>query len=371
MDIPGYLQLAADKCGFVREHYVEADMPTTLSNVTVLPFFGDMRSQFALTSLLLPRYLGDQKDGRYFVLASYPGLAGLFPYVDEYWSFADAALVADLQEKVCGPATGSERAVMFRRSLREYFRDVITWEEDLGRFYSNGLTKAYFDAFGQVQTYLPPLRSLRLDLSKQMANFPSYRVFVHPVRLAHGWQGQHRTAKTNKGFWKGLLTRLLDEGVTPVVWQTGACHDLSAEFAGRCVFLQERNVMDVLAVMRSCSLVLDIHSGVSRYAAVARCPYIVMDERSKFMGLKEYELDDLCVVNKSYKYIFSFITILEGQQWSSLLDNIVSKTKEMLPVINRDEWPTTSEYSSVVPYSTVRSKKSKRIGARFIKVPKV
>ncbi|MEV9163320.1 hypothetical protein AB0127_26605, partial [Klebsiella pneumoniae] len=96
----------------------------------------------------------------------------------------------------------------------------------------------------------------------------------------------------------------------PVVWQTGACHDLSAEFAGRCVFISERSVLDVLAVMRSCSLVLDIHSGVSRYAAVARCPYIVMDERQKFMGLKEYELDDLCVLNKSYRYIFSFITIL-------------------------------------------------------------
>ncbi|MFX7025283.1 hypothetical protein ABTI08_20470, partial [Acinetobacter baumannii] len=83
IDTPGYLQLAADKCGFVREQYAEADMPTSLSNVTVLPFFGDMRSQFLLTSLILPRYLTGQKDGRYFIMASYPGLAGLFPYADE------------------------------------------------------------------------------------------------------------------------------------------------------------------------------------------------------------------------------------------------------------------------------------------------
>lgn len=371
INIPEYLQLAADKCGFVREHYVEADMPTSLSNVTVLPFFGDMRSQFLLTSLMLPRYLNNQKNGRYFIMASYPGLAGLFPYVDEYWSFADNVLVNDLQEKVAGPISESDRTVAFRRSLREYLRDVVTWEDDFSKFYNNGLTKDYFDNFGQVQVYLPPLRSLRLDLNKQLANFPNYRVFIHPVKTICGWQGQYRTAKTDKGFWKGLLTSLLEEGFTPVVWQTGACHDLSAEFAGKCVFVSERNVMDVLAVMRSCSLVLDIHSGISRYAAVARCPYIVVDERQKFMGLKEYELDDLCVINKLYRYIFSFITILQGQQWSSLLDNIIIKIKEMLPVINRDEWPTTSEYSSVVSYNTVRIKKSKRIGARFIKVPKI
>lgn len=371
IDIPAYLQLAADKCGFIREHYVEADMPTTLSNVTVLPFFGDLRSLFVLATLLLPRYLGGNKDGRYFVLASYPGMGGLFPYVDEYWSFADPALVGEFHEKVLGPSTDLDRAVAFRRSLREYFRDVITWEDDLAKFYDGGLTKAYFDAHRQVQTYLPPLRSLRLDLSKQLANYPNYRVFVHPVKVARGWQTQPRACKTDRGFWKAMLTRMLDEGMTPVVWQTPACHDLSAEFAGRAVFLTERNVLDVLAVMRSCSMVVDVHSGVSRLAAVARCPYLVVDERSKFSGLKEFELDDLCVVNKNYKYIFSFITIIEGQQWSSLLDNIIIKTKEMLPVINRDEWPTTSERNSVVPYSTVRQRKSKRIGSKFIKVPKV
>jgi hypothetical protein len=371
IETPQYLQLAADKCGFVREHYSEADMPTSLSNVTILPFFGDMRSQFLLTSLILPRYLSGSKDGRYFILASYPGLSGLFPYVDEYWSFADNVLVNELQEKTNGCVSEGDRALAYRRSLREYFRDVVTWEDDLAKYYENGLTKAYFDTFRQVQTYLPPLRSLRLDLNKQLANYPNYRIFIHPVKLARGWQGQHRTFKTEKAFWKDLLTSLVDEGFTPVVWQNGSCHDLSAEFVGRCVFLSERNIFDVLAVMRSCSLVLDIHSGLSRYAAVARCPYVVVEERQKFMGLKEFELDDLCVINKSYRYIFSFITILQNQQWSSLLDNIVIKINEMLPVLNRDEWPTTSEYSAIVPYSIVRNRKSKRIGSRFIKVPKI
>lgn len=371
LDIPGYMQLAADKCGFVRESYIEAEMPTTLSNVTVLPFFGDIRSQFLLTSFILPRYLSNNKNGKYFILASYPGLSGLFPYVDEYWSFADNMLVNELQEKVTGPVSDGDRAVAFRRSLREYFRDVITWEDDFSKFYDNGITKTYFDTFGQIQMYLPSVRSLRLDLNKQLSNFPNYRIFVHPVKTACGWQGQHRNVKTDKGFWKSLLNSMLEEGLTPIVWQTGSCHDLSSEFAGKCAFISEKNVSEVLAVMRSCSLVLDIHSGISRYAAIARCPYIVVDERHKFMGLKEYELDDLFVINKSYRYIFSFITILQNQQWASLLDNIVIKIKEMLPIINRDEWPTTSEYSAIVPYNRVRSKKSKRIGARFIKVPKV
>src|SRR6185437_15723424 len=138
LSIPDYFKLAADKTGFVREHYVEADMPTTLSNVTVMPFFGDERSQFVLSSLLLHRYLGLEKPNNYFVLCSYPGLAGLFPYVDEYWSIADSVAANDVFDKVAGPTSLSDKAITFRRSLREYFRDVVTWEDDLSAYYDQG-----------------------------------------------------------------------------------------------------------------------------------------------------------------------------------------------------------------------------------------
>jgi hypothetical protein len=369
IEIPEYLQLAADKGGFAREHYVEADMPTTIGNVTVMPFFGDFRSQFVLSSLLLHRYLATEKQGRYFILCSYPGLAGLFPYVDEYWSVKDTAITATLMEKAHGFETGSDKAVLFRRSLREFFRDIVTWDEDLARYYNNGLTGEFFEKFGTPRIALPPLRSIKMEMNRSLAAHAGYKVFVHPAKEVQGWSNQYRTNKTDKKFWKELFDRFLDSGITPVVWTTPMCHDLSAEFSGKCVFFNDKNILDVLAIMRSCHMVLDCHTGISRYAAVARCPYLCLEERSKFTGLKEYELDDLCVVNKDYRYIFSFITILESQRWSSLLDNIVAKLNEVLPAVSRDEWPTTSEYVADVPYSVVRERKSKRIGARFIKVP--
>ena len=68
---------------------------------------------------------------------------------------------------------------------------------------------------------------------------------------------------------------------------------------------------------------------------------------------------------------FSFVTILESHGWASLLDSVVNKLTDLLPVVNRDDWPATSEYFAAMSYDIVRSKKSKRIGARFVRVPKM
>lgn len=371
IDIPEFFQTAAERCGFHRDVYVEADLPTNLSNVTIMPFFGDERSQFILSTLLLHRYLGNFKSGRYFILCSHPGLAGMFPYVDEYWSIADPAAAREIRDKAEGAETVSDKAVVIRRSLREHFRDIVTWEQDFAGFYDAGLTANFFDTFGEVQLALPSLRSLKMEINRQINNLSGHKVFVHPTKIVKVWQNEYKTIRTDKGFWKDLYVRLLDAGVVPVVWQTQDCHDLSADFAGKCVFFNDQNIVDVLAAMRACHCVLDIHNGISRYAAIARCPYLCIEERHKFSGLKDYELDDLCVLNKVYRYIFSFATMLQSQRWGSLLDNIAIKLKDVLPLINRDEWPTASEFVSSISYGTVRAKKSKRIGARFVKVPRM
>jgi hypothetical protein len=371
LDISSYLQSAADKTGFVRERYIESDLPTSLSNVTVMPFFGDMRSQFVLSVLLLHRYLGEVRPDRYFVLCSHPGNAGLFPYVDEYWGLADPVAAADFASNTAGPETPSDKAVSYRRGLREWFRDIVTWEDDIGRFYKDGLTKPFFDTFGKVHVALPPLRSLRMDLNRKIFSPPGYKVFVRPARTAKSWNGGHRVSLIDRGFWKDLLSKLLESGIVPVVWQDSSCHDLSGEFSGKGVFFAEKDSLDVLAAMRACHCVLDVHGGLGRYANLARCPVLCVEEKTKFVGLKDFELDDLCVLNKSYKYIFSFTTLLENRRWLFLLDNIVKKLEEMLPATDRDKWPATSEHTAVVPYKTVRQRKSKRIGSRFIKIPKM
>jgi hypothetical protein len=373
LPIAEYVQRAADRSGFARENYVEADLPTQLGSVTIMPFFGDLRSQFVMSSLLLHRYLGEVKKGRYFIMASWPGLAGLFPYVDEYWGIKDSSILPLMWAKTEGFANTDERGLTLRRSLREYFSDIVTFDSELKRYYNAGLTKDFFETFGHVHVSLPSLRSLRPDMSKYLAGVQGYKVFIHPVVWARNWHQQRNiVSRVDRKFWIDLCERLLRGGITPVVWQNYATYDISTDLTNRCQYVTESNVYDVLAMMRACTCVLDVFSGLNRYAAVARCPFVVVEDRHKFVNLKEYELDDLCVLNKDYKYLMSYPTMLESGKWTNgLVDLIMLKLDDMLPKVNRDKWPNTAEYTAVQSYGSVRNKKTKRIGSHFIKIPKV
>src|SRR6516164_960318 len=85
-DIAGLLAKAAERTGFKREYYKEENIPTDVSNITIAPFFGDIRSIFVLSSLLFHRYKEQDKPSKYLILCSWPGFASLFPSADEYWS---------------------------------------------------------------------------------------------------------------------------------------------------------------------------------------------------------------------------------------------------------------------------------------------
>lgn len=372
LPITEYVQRAADKSGFNRESYVEADMPTNLSNITVLPFFGDIRSQFVMSTLLLHRYLSEIKKNRYLIMCSWPGMAGMFPYVDEYWGIKDESLCPLLWAKAEGFSNKDDKSLLLRRNLREYFGDVITYDDDLRRYYQAGLSKPYFDDFGRVMLSLPSMRSLQLDIGKYLSNVNGYKVFLAPFIHARSWNNQrHTVTKIGRGFWVELCERLLRNGITPVIWQNYATYDLSTDFTNRCKYVSEPNILDTLAIIRSCSCTLDVFSDINRYAAVARSPYVAVTDRHKFVTLKDYELDDLCVLNKDYQYIFSYSTILDSGKWTSLIDGIMVKLNELLPKLNRDKWPATSEYTAIKSYSSVRNIKTKRIGSHFIKLNKV
>jgi hypothetical protein len=49
---------------------------------------------------------------------------------------------------------------------------------------------------------------------------------------------------------------------------------------------------------------------------------------------------------------------------------VIARLDSFLPSLNRDSWPSTAELMEIVPYKAVKAKKTKRIGTRFIKVPK-
>lgn len=55
MDVVEIVNKAADKCGFRREVYADASLPTLISNIVVLLLFGDVRSTCVASSLILKR----------------------------------------------------------------------------------------------------------------------------------------------------------------------------------------------------------------------------------------------------------------------------------------------------------------------------
>lgn len=99
-----------------------------------------------------------------------------------------------------------------------------------------------------------------------------------------------------------------------------------------------------------------------------------MDERLRYVNLKEYEVDDLCGINIPKKYIFSFSTIIDGgneNSWNfDIFNSVIVKLNDFLPLIDKDRLPSTGQRLEFVSYDLVRSKKLQRIGTRLLKVPK-
>lgn len=369
------LERAAERANLSRTRYIERDIPTTVSAVTLMPFFGDLRSTFMLSSFLLKRYKEVVKDSRYFILVSWPGHEGFFPYVDEYWTVQDESILPKLFSNAKGLRNESELITLMHRNLNYFFEDVVGFES-LESYYDCGFTEKFFEDFETVRSFLPAVPSSTIlgeGFNHKLASAPGYKIFVYPVRNFETWhQGRLRTQKVRKEFWLHLIERLLKEGFVPVVYKNFLTYDISPDLANDCIHFWEPNILKVLAAVRATDCVLDIFSGVSKWALAARCPFLSCKERAIDSNLKDYELDDLCSVGLPREYIFSFPTIIEGgdkRVWDdNLVNNIIVKLSSFVPRIDKNALPPTSEFDEIVPYENVRKRRMKKLGTKFIKL---
>lgn len=374
--VADFLKRSAERNGFVRDRFEEKKIPTDFSNICILPFFGDMRGTFTLSTFLFHRFREEMRGSKYFILASWPGFQGLFPQADEYWSFDDPSVIKRFYETAENYRNQSSYNTSYIRNLNEFFRDVVT-SDDLQSFYRNSFTDKFFDTFGKVKRFLPFVPSASIlgkDFNREMATKPGYKVFLHPSVYSKVWNcGYSQNRKSKKEFWHELCLELLKNKITPVVWQNFNSYDLYDELHEKCIFVRENDVIKALAAMRSCGCVLDVFNSMSRYAILARTPYIACDERSRFNGLKEGEIDDLCGKFIPKKYIFSFSTIItdgSAGNWSQdIFQSIIQKLDKFLPELDKDRLPATAESMELLSYGDlVRVRKKKKFGTRFIKV---
>jgi hypothetical protein len=371
-----FLRRASDRNGFTRERFEDRKAPTDYSNLVVMPFFGDMRSIMVMSSLLLQRYRQEVKNSKYFILASWPGFQGLFPYVDEYWSISDQAHIKKFYEQSDGFRNKSDLTTIYIRNLNEFFREVVDYK-DLSPYYQNGFTNSFFEKFGTTKRFLPFVPSstaLGKDFNRDLSMKAGYKIFIHPSIFAKQWHiGRSQNIRTKREFWTELVETLLSNNYVPVIWQNYLSYDISQEFVGRCIFIGESDVVQTLSAMRTTGCVLDVFNSISRLAILARCPFLAVDERSRYTNLKEYEIDDLCAFNIPKEYIFTFSTIIsDGNAYSwnqDIFQSILKRLDVFLSNLNRDEWPSTGEVTEVVPYKNhVRNNERIKLGTKFLKI---
>lgn len=369
MDVAAHIKRVAERTKFRREFFIEKNMPTAPDNVLAIPFYGDLASTCLLSSFILKPYKELHKD-KYIILCSWPGYRALFPYVDEYWSMDAESVTNNLAAGANNLYNTSSLATDISSSLIECLN--ICTQRDLGKFYNRGFTDQYWKTFGELRRYLPevPSESLIAEaFRQQVSRREGRKILIYPATKMRSWQrGKSMYLPVSKEFWKALCDRLLDEGFAPIVWQNWFTYDLSTDYVDRLTYLVPRNVADVMAAMRYLGLVLDVHSGVSRLALAARAPFISVDERLRFVNEQDYVLDDLSC-GSPRQYIFSFSTMLMTggpKEWSnSVLDNIVARAKNF--DTDSDNWGSTNESYEVVSCDRVRKRKSRRLGATFIR----
>lgn len=350
MEVNDFLQKAADKSGFIRERFNPNNIPTNPENVCILPFFGDLRSLCILATLILKRYRQEEKGSKYFIICSYPGFQGFFPYVDEYWGLTDG-------QKKYGNGFLNEQAADIYRNLNTYFFEDFIQIEDVIKYYNNGFTEQFWKKYKVIEKYLPVIPSsavLNKDFNRDLLNRGGLKCFVYPMG-------------STKEFWLKLIDHLLKNKILPVVYKGFLSHDVSTEFMQSCIYNTERDFLKVLSAMRATGCVLDVLNSTSRLAIMARCPYLAVDYRSRYYSVKEYEIDDILAVKLPRKYIFAFPTSDTGFY---TFDNIVNNLNNLIPTIDRAELPTSGEICEEVSYSQIREIHHKKLGIQFLKIPR-
>jgi hypothetical protein len=371
-----FLKRSSERNGFSRERFEEKKVPNDHTALTILPFFGDMRSMMVMSSLLLHRYRQEVKTSKYFILASWPGYQGIFPYVDEYWAINDQAHIKRFYELSEEFNNKSDLSTIYKRNLNEFFRDVLD-HKDILAYYNNGFTNKFFEKFQTPKRFLPFVPSstaLGKEFNRDLTIKAGYKVFIHPSIYAKQWvNGRTKNIVAKKEFWTELVANLLENDIVPVIWQNYLSYDISQDFVGRCIFIDETDIVRVLSAMRTTGCVLDVFNNLSRLAILARCPYVAVDERSRYSNLKEYEIDDLCSLRIPKDYIFTFSTIISDgspSNWrQDIFRSILRKLNGFLSEINRDDLPSTGESIEVVSYKdNVRKNERIRLGTKLLKI---
>lgn len=374
METNTILNKAAEKAGLIRTKYTEKNVPTNISSVCILPIYADIKYTTILSSLLLKRYREELKSSKYFILCSWPGMEGLFPYVNEYWSLKDENSFNSIYSECNNFNNNSDKFVNIVRNLNYFFEDVI--DSDLfSNYYNNGIKDEFFNTFKHIKRFLPTIPSSGImgsDFNRKLELYSDKKVFIYPTTYINIWSyGKTNKVKISKVFWIELVKHIINKKITPVICKNMFTYDLSDEFTEDCIYVQTNDLLKIMAIMRQVGCTLDVFNDVSKLSIISRSSFVMCQERKKFISAKEYEIDDLFAKNLQKDYIFTFPTSIFANDvnlWKiNLFDNIDVKLNNFISNLDIEHFPSPSEIVDVVQYSEVRENKIRKINAHYIK----
>ena len=367
-EVRDFIKRVLSRTRISREKFVENKVPSSFSPIKLVLFFGDIRSEFVLSTLLMHR-LYDIGRSDYLIVLGWPGHSGLFPYADEYWCVEDENVLSDLNRHVSG--FDNDKLAGYEKSLLRYFDHVTPAAGVVASYYSDGFSKEFIERFKEIHYQLPSVPSIAIRWGQELSQDTGPRIVLNPSKFVQTWQqGRSLHRLVQEEFWETLVSQLLKRHYRPVLLTDYASYDLSPHFNDACAYITDQNLLTRLGAMRASDCVLDMFNGLSRYALVARCPYFICDERMRYFNSRDYELDDLCGSALPKDFFFSFTPLLDGGH-DQIVHGVMNKLDQFIPTIDKDRLPSSVEKDVRLPYELIRKRNPLRLGLRFLKPPQL
>lgn len=375
-----FLNKVCIKLKLTRKKYDDNNVPNDLDDLAVIPFFGDLKHTYILSTIILNNYKRI-KSSKYIILISYPGFEHLFPYVDEYWHPEDFSKIKQIYLNSEYFENKSEFYLNLLRGLNENFRSVVG-SEFFTKLYNNKFQEEYWKLFGKddAKIYIPMIPSsaiINKEVIKEI-NTRNNKIFILPSTHINSWSnGKYKKVNVPKNFYVELIKNLIKNKIFPVVWNNSISYDLNDEFKDKldCLFINSENLLEILPIIRLTGCCLDIFNSLSKLANIARTPSIIIEERNKYFLSREYEIDDIIEIKLPGIKIYSFSnSVSQGDKnhWEMGLFNSINKScVDLLPYIDREELPSTSEINKKINLLSIRKIKNKKLGTKFIKIQKL
>jgi hypothetical protein len=280
---------------------------------------------------------------------------------------SDSASSIELDKHIRGFNNASPSLSVFESNLLRYFPGDVINGAFFSTYYNNGFTAKFFSDMKDIEYYLPSIPSPSINVAKRISH-SNYSVFLCPSTHVKMWRhGREEDVGVGVNFWESIINTLLHEGILPIIWINPSSYDMSTVFGEKCVYITDSNILSVMSAIRASSCLLDICSGTSKFAIMARSPFLHADVRQRYFATKEYEIDDLCSKNIPKEHVFLFNNAIDID-WNYALMQVMVKLKQFLPKIDRTVLMSTSEMDDVLLYDDVRRKKNRKVGLHFIKV---